>query len=124
MDLAFVGRFVDAPQDQEIEPQPKDGEGILGSEGDLPFHPEKDKIPFIALGFSLAGFLPLGLFAAVLGFGKFGPLEVPAIISMVGMLFAVIGILRAVDWKDAKALRVSTLAGVLSFVRLFLMPFF
>ncbi len=114
----YVGRLV------EPEPEPSVDAHILGSEGDLPSHPEHDKVPFIALGFVVAGYLPLGWYAAILGFGKFGPLEVPAIVAMVGVLFAVIGILRAVDWKDPQALRWSSIAGVLGFVRLFVVPWF
>lgn len=90
----------------------------------LPTRAEHDKVPFIALGFALVGYLPASLFERLVGFGHFGPLAVPAILAMVGVLFAVIGVLRAVDWRDQGTLRWSLLAGVLALGRLFVLPFF
>lgn len=113
----------DAPVARPVEPTlaPEDVSST-GGKG-LPSHPEHDKVPYIALGFALAGFLPPSLFERLIGFGYFGPLAVPAILAMVGVLFAVIGVLRAVDWKDQRALRWSVAAGVVALGRLFLVPF-
>ena len=90
----------------------------------LPARAENDRVPFIALGFALVGYVPVTVFERLVGFGHFGPLAVPAILAMVGVLFAVIGVLRAVDWRDQRALRWSVAAGIIALGRLFVVPFF
>lgn len=72
----------------------------------------------------LIGFTPWTVWRQVLGFGYFGPIQVPAIIAMVGVLFAVIAVLRALDLQDVRLRNLGLLAGVLGMVRLFLLPFF
>lgn len=119
-----VGRPVDAETEGVEQAGPDQPEYVSHAvPQEPPRRPENDKIPFIGLGFALVGYLPPAWFARLVGFSHFGPLEVPAILAMVGVLFAVIGILRAVDWKDQRTLRWSLVAGILAMGRLFILPF-
>lgn len=70
------------------------------------------------------GFTHWTWWRALIGFGYFGPIEVPAIIAMVGVLFAFIALLRAVDLKDAKQRTWAIAIGVAGLLRLFLLPWF
>ena len=74
--------------------------------------------------FVLLGWLPASGYAALLGVGFFGPLALPAIAAMIGMLFAAIGLLRAVDTGDKRTRAWSIALGALAFVRLFVQPMF
>ncbi len=107
---------------RRVDPGDTDVPTGIPDEGELPTRPQHDKIPYVGLGLALVGYLPAALFAQVLGFSHFGPLAVPAIIAMVGVLFATIGLFRALDWKDQRALNWSIAAGVVGLLRLFLIP--
>ncbi len=72
----------------------------------------------------VVGYTPWTLWRSLLGFGYFGPIQVPAIIAMVGVLFAVIAVLRAVDLHDKRLRTMGLVAGTLGLVRLFLLPLF
>lgn len=74
--------------------------------------------------FVLLGFTPVAWSQAVLGFGYFGPLEVPAILAMVGVLFAFIAVLRAVDTEDVPLRTQALIAAAAGLLRLFIVPFF
>ncbi len=74
--------------------------------------------------FVLIGYTPYRLWENILGFGYFGPIEVPAILAMVGVLFAFIALLRSVDLQEHKARNLAAAAMLVGFVRLFLLPWF
>lgn len=74
--------------------------------------------------FALLGYTPYTWWERILGFGFFGPIQVPAILAMVGVLFGFIAVLRALDLRDSRLRLLGGTATALGLVRLFLLPFF
>lgn len=74
--------------------------------------------------FVVIGFTPWKWWESLIGFGYFGPVEVPAILAMVGVLFGFIAFLRAIDLGDTRLRAYAAAALAVGFVRLFLMPLF
>lgn len=74
--------------------------------------------------FALLGYTPYTWWAALLGRGFFGPIEIPAILAMVGVLFGFISVLRGMDLEDRPLRKWGVAATALALVRLFLVPFF
>lgn len=72
--------------------------------------------------FILLGFTPVSWWAALVGYGYFGPIAWPAILAMVGVLFAVIALLRSVDLHDQRLRTMALVLLGLGLVRLFLAP--
>lgn len=98
----------------DIEDQPS-GPGIVAKEG-------IDPTVVTAWIFILLGFTPNVLWRKLLGFDYFGPLEVSAILTMVGVLFAFIAVLRSVDLGDLRLRWAGGVALALGLIRLFLLP--
>ncbi len=71
----------------------------------------------------IVGYTPWQWWRSGIGFGYFGPIEVPAILAMVGVLFAFIALLRAVDLKDTRQRTAAVAAMAVGLLRLFLLPF-
>lgn len=75
-----------------------------------------------AWAFTLLGFIPTGTWAGAFGYGYFGPIAWPAILAMVGVLFAVIALLRSIDLEDLRLRKLALAALVIGMLRLFLAP--
>lgn len=108
--------------DNALEPtvdpdQERSGPGLVAKDG---------VDPTVVVGWVLVllGFTPTSLWERILGFGYFGPIEVSAIITMVGVLFAFIAVLRSIDLGDMRLRLFGGIALGLGLVRLFLMPWF
>lgn len=99
------------------------GEGDPGTAGPgLHARPGLDWTVPAAVVFVLLGWIPVAFLDWLPGRGYFGPLEIPAILAMVGVLFAVIGVLRAVDLHDGRLRATSIAVGLVGLLRLFLVP--
>lgn len=72
--------------------------------------------------FALLGYTPIVWYERLIGYGHFGPLAWPAILAMVGVLFAVIAILRSIDLKDATLRNWAIGAFAVAMLRLFVGP--
>lgn len=72
--------------------------------------------------FVVLGFTPDAFFDATVGYSHFGPLAWSAILAMVGVLFAVIAFLRAVDLDDRRLRAWATAAFVVGMFRVFIVP--
>ncbi len=79
--------------------------------------PIKVAVPFVALGW-----VPVSWLYSWPNAGHFGPLALPAVAAMVGLLFAVIGLLRSVDTGDRRMRTWSIVVGLVAFARIFLQP--
>lgn len=73
--------------------------------------------------FIAVGYTPASWWARLVGVSHFGPLELPAVLAMVGVLFAFITGLRGLDLQDRTRMRWAVILGALGMVRLFLLPF-
>lgn len=105
----------DDPNDREgplIKPQ--GGPGLKPS-------PRPDPVMITAVVFALLGLLPTRLFRTGVDL-HLGPLEVPAIFAIVGVLFGVLGLLRGIELEDRFIQIVSSTAGVVGLIRLFIYP--
>lgn len=102
----------DAPEKPLIEPQT--GPGLMPSA-------RPDPVMITAVVFALLGLLPTRLFRTGVDL-HLGPLEVPAIFAIVGVLFGVLGLLRGIELEDRFIQVVSSAAGVVGLVRLFIYP--
>ncbi len=113
-----MDRPVEPPKEPGTEPydQPS-GPGLEAKDG-------VDPTLVTAWIFVLIGFTPTGIWLRVLGFDRFGPLEVSAILAMVGVLFGFIALLRAIDLADVRLRAMAIGALVLGLGRLFLLPLF
>ncbi len=79
---------------------------------------------WVAIAFVVLGFTPVAWAARVMGYGYFGPIAWPAILAMVGVLFAVIAFLRAVDTGIKPARNQAVAVAAVGLVRLFVLPLF
>lgn len=80
-----------------------------------------DPVMVTAVVFALLGLLPTRWFRAGVDL-HLGPLEVPAIFAIVAVLFAVLGLLRGIELEDRFIQVVSSAAGVVGLIRLFIYP--
>jgi len=74
--------------------------------------------------FVLLGFTPDAFFDATVGYSHFGPLAWSAILAMVGVLFAVIAVLRSVDTGDAGMRAWAVGVGAVGLLRVFVLAWF
>lgn len=111
----FAGGTVAAPVESPQEGRGNEGPGLRTRGGLDPTVP-------IAAFFVLVGWIPPSWMAAVIGFGYFGPLALPAVLAMVGVLAAVIGVMRSLDLQDLRLRRTCLAIGGVGMLRLFLMP--
>lgn len=105
---------IEPTEEQEQRPS---GPGIVAKEG-------LDPTVITAWVFVMLGFTPSILWRTVLGFDYFGPIEVSAILTMVGVLFGFIAVLRSIDLRDLRLRWAGGVALALGMIRLFLAPFF
>lgn len=86
---------------------------------------EKDTMRFgyIALALVLVGLIPRSIFT-IRGVHALGPLDFTAIISMAGVLFAVITALRAREGQWPQALKLGVIAFLIGIFRIFAYPIF
>lgn len=83
-----------------------------------------DKTLITAFVFVVLGFTPVAWVERLIGFGYFGPIAWSAILSMVGVLFGLIALLRSIDLKDPTLRNAALVALVLGLGRLFIAPMF
>lgn len=74
--------------------------------------------------FGLLGLIPSAAFLVTFGAEAFGPIEFPAILAIVGVLFGFLAVFRHGELQDVMALRVGIAGAALGLVRLFLYPLF
>lgn len=104
------------PPLEESSPPGQPGPGLRPNKG-------VDPTLVTAAVFIVVGYTPVAWWEAALRTGHFGPLQIPAIVAMVGILFAFIALLRSIDLQDRRLRMWAGIALALGLVRLFLFPF-
>jgi len=119
-------RVRDAREDAVDAPDPLDGPDMEPGLRGPGIRPRAwiDPTVWLSAAFVLLGWLPPAWYAAVLGVGYFGPLAIPAILAIVGVLAAAIGVLRSLDLRDEGLRRTCLVLGAIGLVRLFVAPLF
>lgn len=78
-----------------------------------------DRAAITSIIFALLGLFP----RSVIGGGHiFGPLDLTALFSIVGVLFGIIAILRGIEAGDALAKKIGTVSTLLGLFRLLIYP--
>jgi hypothetical protein len=77
-----------------------------------------------AIIFVALGFMPNSWVEAALTYAYFGPVAWTAILCMVGVLFAVIALLRSLDLEDQKLRNAAIVLLLIGLARLFILPAF
>ena len=70
------------------------------------------------------GWVPMPVWEVVLERPYFGPLALPAVVAMGGVLSALIGVLRSVDLGDRRLRWTCVAIGAAGMARLFVLPWF
>ncbi len=82
-----------------------------------------DPVSTVAIVFAVPGLMPTG-WIRLGNFEGFGPIPFPVLLSIVGMLFGLLTLIRHGELQNPLALRIGIAAVVLGFVRIFLYPLF
>lgn len=80
-----------------------------------------DPVSTVAIVFAVPGLMPTG-WIRLGGFEGFGPIPFPVLLSIVGMLFGLLALIRHGELQNVLALRIGIAAVALGFVRIFLYP--